>query len=221
MLGLMSTSSIRAALAILVGSTAYYATWRIKGIFAIYSMYGQIAPNSWQGFVPDWTQALNILLPGFLVGLIAPSRPIRHAIVAVPMGCVYVAINVLFNGYAFRLNAFANNLVLASIYAAALSCCSSYVKSHMTNRAEVDIYEKVSLKSLPASVRWAAWALLAVPCLIVWPILISAVLKGASEDVVTFTDLMYRVVVFLIVSMCCCFWPFLLLRHGSQTAKAT
>jgi hypothetical protein len=82
------------------------------------------------------------------------------------------------------------------------------------NFAQVDMISALSKKSVKKPVRWFAWIFLAGPLLVLWPFLVFSILRGASEDVHTFEDLLIRLFALAAASAVCGFWPYILLRRN-------
>ncbi len=84
------------------------------------------------------------------------------------------------------------------------------------NFAQVDIADSLTKKSAPRWARGFAIVFLAVPSVIVWPFLVASIFEGVSDGGLEPMDLGHRLVLFVLITLACGFWPYLLVQKKAR-----
>ena len=116
-------NSMKSVVAVSVGIAAYYATWwfKIIGVSHIGLQYS--GSHAMLGYLPAWADLLHAILPGLLVGLLVPSRPIFLGATAAAIG-VFVSQATV----PVPIPSLVNALSIAVIFATASACCGAHLR---------------------------------------------------------------------------------------------
>jgi len=108
--------------AIITGVIAFYATWALNGYFWFYS----VAPfDDWKRVIPGWTTLLNYIVPGFIVGAIAPSRSVRNAIASIFVWFLGMTIYLSLHKLPYQHTEFISYFFLSCLYGVVAASCGA------------------------------------------------------------------------------------------------